>query len=86
MTKVFGAGVLAGAYKAGVEGTLLIHAVSDERVAEGRLKREPGEAFCKRTLDLVDSMAWEASDAVTCPKCIEIVKRILARSNGSEGV
>jgi hypothetical protein len=80
MTKVFAAGVLAGAYKGGgLERTLLQHAVSDEPVREGRLKREPGEAFCDRKLDLVDSVMWEPSIAVTCPKCIEIVRKKTAK-------
>ena len=76
MTKVFGAGVLAGAYKGkGLDRTLLTHAVSDEPVREGRLKREAGEAFCKRSLDLVDAMAWEPASAITCPQCLEIVRK-----------
>lgn len=79
MTKVFGAGVLAGAYKGGGEyRTLLTHAVSDERVVEGRLKRERGEAFCNRKLDLVDPFGWEPADTINCPKCLEIVKKKLS--------
>jgi hypothetical protein len=76
MTKVFGAGVLAGAYKGGgLERTLLVHAVSDEPVSEGRLKRNAGEAFCNRKLDLVDPFGWGPADTINCPKCLEIVQK-----------
>jgi Zn finger protein HypA/HybF involved in hydrogenase expression len=80
-TKVFAAGVLAGRYigKDITERPLLNHAVSDTEVSEGRLKREPGEAFCSKKIELVDSVVWEDADQISCPKCKDIVARIMAK-------
>ena len=80
-SKVFAAGVLAGRYvgKDISERALLNHAVSDTDVSEGRLKRGPGEAFCNRKIELVDSVVWEDADKISCPRCKDIVARIVAK-------
>jgi hypothetical protein len=72
---IYADGVLAGAYRGkDIAGrTLLMHAVSDRRIQIGRLKREPGEAFCDRNLQVAG--CYEAGDKIDCPRCLEIVRR-----------
>lgn len=72
------ASVLAGAYKGSdiSERETLRHVVPYESLTVGRLKREAGEALCRRSLDLVDSGAWRNVSQATCPKCLEILQRI----------
>lgn len=80
--KLHAAGVLAGAYRGRnlSERNLLNHAVSDAPIRIGRLSRGYGEALCDRSLDMVDSGAWEDVAAVTCPKCVAIVARWAVRA------
>ena len=75
MPKVYAAPVFAAAYLPSHEGRYLMHAVADDTVREGRLKREAGQAFCgvKNVSD--DTYSWEAADQVTCEKCKSILKR-----------
>jgi hypothetical protein len=76
--KIFAAGVLAGAYR-GRDISLratLSHAVADRSFKIGRLARTEGEAFCDRSLDLVDLAVWEEGTAVTCPRCQNIMTRL----------
>lgn len=74
---IAGAGVLAAAYRGKdlSQRALLVHAVSDKAVVLGRLRREAGEAFCNRKLDLVDEGGWQPAADVTCPKCAAILSR-----------
>jgi hypothetical protein len=74
---IAGAGVLAAAYRGKdiSERALLVHAVSDEPVARGRLRRDAREAFCDRKLDLVDEGGWQTEAEITCPKCLAILAR-----------
>ena len=82
-SNIYAAPVLGGAYKGGRAdlSRMLKHAVSDVPIHVGRLKREPGEAFCDKKLNdadgnLADSGTWTNSKDVTCPKCLEILARI----------
>lgn len=71
---LFAADVLAGAYRGGgMERTLLSHAVADTPVTLGRLKRDAGEAFCVKSLNLADCVVWEPVGTVTCPACLAIL-------------
>ena len=78
---IYAAPVLAGAYRGKdiSNRTLLWHAVSDQPIAPpsafGRLRRDIDQALCNRAVDLADDSTWKGGDAITCPKCIEIVKR-----------
>lgn len=58
--------------------SILHHAVSDEPITIGRMKREPGEAFCSKVLYNEDSYSWENGTKIDCPKCVEIVNRLAA--------
>lgn len=71
---IYSSSVLAGAYK-GSDKIMLTHATSDEAITLGKMKRESGEAFCNKKLNLADSCVYEAVSEVTCPKCLEILAR-----------
>lgn len=78
---VFAASILGGAYKGKdiAERMTLRHAVSDMPFAIGRIKRDDGEAFCDRKYStattLADSFSWQEATEVTCPRCLEILRR-----------
>jgi hypothetical protein len=75
---IYAAGVLAGAYKGRDIGVrdLLSHAVSDVPIEFGRLKRNEGEAFCNRSIDVVDSGDWKSGLEISCARCQKIVDRM----------
>ena len=74
MPKFYSAGVLASAY-ADLKGSVMLsHAVS-EGFSNGRLVRDYGTALCSKKLNLADRCMWDDVGKVTCPICIEIVKR-----------
>ena len=77
---IFAAPVLAGAYRGRAldDRALLLHAVCDEAFELGRLKRGRGEAFCAKAIDTADSGTWEPSQAITCTRCIAVVRRLAA--------
>lgn len=76
---LFSAGVLAGAYRGGRAdlSVTLHHAVSDAPLHAGRLKRAYGQALCNPRLDIVDSGDWHELARVDCPRCREIVARLV---------
>lgn len=78
--KIFSGGVLAGAYRGRnlSARTLLHHAVADQPFTAGRLQRGHGQAFCDKSIDMVDSGGWDATNNITCPRCQEIVRRLMA--------
>ena len=79
---LYTAHLLGGAYKGKRAdlSVILAHAVSDQPIRIGRLKRDEGEALCNKNYNtsstLADSASWEPGVAqVTCPKCLEILAR-----------
>ena len=85
--QIAGVGVLAGAYrgKGALSGRhLLTHGVSHRDINEGRFKRRAGEAFCDRKLNVADSYVYEDASKIDCPKCLEIVDRLRARTVSKE--
>lgn len=71
--------MLAASY-IGEDRTQLAHAVSDEPIVLGRVKRDSGEAICSKRYNdtdgnLADSATWIALSGVTCPRCMEILRR-----------
>lgn len=82
---IYAASILAGAYKGKdiSERVLLRHAVSDAAITIGRLKRDDGEALCDRqqstATNLADSCTWQEVALVTCPRCLDILRRLSAK-------
>lgn len=75
---IFGAPVLAGAYRGRDIGqrVTLTHAAALVPIHAGRFKRDSDRAFCKPSIDISDRYGWESGIAIDCPKCLEIVGRL----------
>ncbi len=67
--------VIAGAYSSRHPTVVLTHAVADTPFQFGRLRRDRGEAFCVRALDLADPGAWD-QEPIDCPQCLTILSRM----------
>jgi len=70
-------GVLAGAYRGGRAdlSKTLLHAVSDVPFTIGRLSRRAGQALCVPSLDMAGY--YQPLSEVTCPRCREIITRLV---------
>lgn len=75
---IFGASVLAGAYRGKdiSQRAMLTHAAALVPIRASRFKREGDRAFCKPSVDIGDRYGWDGGVAINCPACLEIVGRL----------
>jgi hypothetical protein len=78
MIAVFGAPVLAGAYRGKdiAQRATLTHAAALVPIAAGRFRRDADRALCKPSVDICDRYGWDDGTAIDCPRCLEIVGRL----------